>query len=183
MHTASDYEDFVTGVLNEFFGVDAQRATWHEGRVTRRQIQVDASFRLKTIGGASILCVVECKHYRNKVSVDDIEEFHSKLDDLGAHKGIMITTVGYQAGARKAAIGRGIALALLTKESQPGEIQYIVNSIAPVTDRPEIPDVLQGNVCGVISDFEPGLRFNGFGQLLGMLLIDAQANPHPNGAA
>jgi restriction system protein len=57
---------------------------------------------------------VECKCYAHKVSVDDIEEFHSKIDDIGAHKGIMVTTVGYQEGAVKTARGRGIALALLT---------------------------------------------------------------------
>lgn len=176
MATSTEYEHFVTNCLNEFFSVEALRSTIHEGRITRRTIKVDASFRLKVAGGASILVVVECKHYKNKVSVDDVEEFHSKLDDIGAHKGIMVTTVGFQAGARKAAIGRGIALALLTKDSQPGEIQYIVNSAAAAPEPPEIQDVLQGNVCGLIADHEAGLRFNGFGQLLGMLLIDVQVN-------
>lgn len=176
MSASTEYEDFVASVLNEFFGVEALRATIHEGRISQRRIKIDVSFTLKIAGGASVLCIVECKHYKNKVSVEDVEEFHSKLDDIGAQKGIMITTVGYQVGARKAAIGRRIALALLTKDSQPGEIQYIANSLAPSPERPEIRDVLQGNVCGVIADFEPGLRFNGFGQLLGMLLIDAQAN-------
>ncbi len=174
MRTATEYEDFVTSVLNKLFEVDALRATWHERRITHRRIKVDAPFRLRVAGGAEVLFVVECKHYKNKVSVEDVEEFHSKLDDIGAHKGIMITTVGYQAGARKSAIGRGIALALLTKDAQPGEIQYIVNSIAAVPRRPAIQDVLQGNICGVISNFEPGFRFNGFGQLFGMLLFDAQ---------
>jgi hypothetical protein len=48
-------------------------------------------------------------------------EFHSKLDDIGAHKGIMFTTVGYEAGAKKVAKGRGIALFILREGQQPGE--------------------------------------------------------------
>jgi len=48
----------------------------------------------------------------------------------------MITTVGFQDGTVKTAKGRGIALALLTREHQEGELAYVVNKIGPVTIPP-----------------------------------------------
>jgi Restriction endonuclease len=172
MSASDEYEMFVAEVMREVFGVDAIRGKDFVGRVTQRKIKVDAAFELEIAGGARLLCILECKHYKHRVSVADVEEFHSKLDDIGAHKGIMLTTVGYQEGAKKAALGRGIALALLTSESQPGEIAYVV--AGPRTFRPvQIPDLLQGNICGLITDYEYGMRFNGFGQVIGMLIVDA----------
>lgn len=177
---ASDYEDFVLRVSREFYGVDAVRGKVFIGRITKRKIKVDVSFEMATLGGARILTVLECKRYNHKVSVEDVEEFHSKIDDIGAHKGVMVTTRGYQDGAKLAAIGRGIGLALLTTEPQPGELQlqYVVASgggAMPV--RPPSSDLLQGNICGVLSKRENGFRFDGFGHLLGILLIDAGAVP------
>ena len=95
--------------------------------MSQREIKVDVSFNYD-IAGANLLFLVECKCYSHKVPVDDVEEFHSKLDDIGAHKGILITTRGFQDGAIKTARGRGIALAMLTTEHQPGELKYVVNS-------------------------------------------------------
>lgn len=176
MNIPDTYEEFVAQVMREFFGVDARRGQIFLGRITQRNIKVDVSFELCIAGGARVLVVIECKHYKSKVSVDDVEEFHSKIDDIGAHKGIMITTLGYQAGSKKAALGRGIGLALLTTDSQPGEIKYIVNTVGAVPKSyPPLPDLLQGNICGLISPLESGMRFNGFGQLLGILLVDSQS--------
>lgn len=174
MNIPEQYEEFVSQVMREFFDVDAVRGTTFVGRVTDRKIKVDASFELRIAGGANLLVILECKHYKDKVSVDDVEEFHSKIDDIGAHKGIMFTTKGYQSGAKKAALGRGIALALLTIDSQPGEIQYIVATAAEVPMREhQLPDLLQGNLVGVVSQSESGIRFGGFGQLMGMLVMEA----------
>lgn len=178
MSDSSDYEDFVASVIRETSGVDMHQRRIFRGRITGRRIQVDACFELTIAGGAKLLFVLECKLYKNRVSVSDVEEFHSKLDDIGAHKGIMITTVGYQAGAKRAAIGRGIALALLSPDSQPGEIKYIANSatLHPASRRKN-KNALQGNIFGLISTtHEGGLRFEGFIQLLGMLVIDGLVN-------
>lgn len=173
-----DYETFVQRVVESLVGVEVFHGRKYQGRTTGRTIKVDVSFVLRIAGGADLLVLVECKHYGHQVPVDDVEEFHSKLDDIGAQKGILVTTVGFQEGAIKAATGRRIALALLTSESQPGEIKYVVHSAGPLaqTRRPTSTEFFQGNVKGLISDVRGGLRFEDFGQLLGMLIADAQAN-------
>jgi hypothetical protein len=121
---------------------------------------------------------VECKHYKKKVPVDDVEEFHSKIDDIGAHKGIVITTVGFQVGAIKTAKARGIALALLTTEAQPGEIPYIVARAGehelPPLGRENL-GFFQGNIQGILGAPSGGLRFESGGSLIGMLLVEAMA--------
>lgn len=171
-----DYETFVQRVVASLVGVEVFQRKVYQGRITSRKINVDVSFVLKIAGGADLLVLVECKHYGHRVPVDDVEEFHSKLDDIGAHKGILITTVGFQEGAIKAAIGRRIALALLTPEPQHGEIQYVVNRAGSWTPaaRPRSRELLQGNVKGLIGNTRGGLRFESFTQLVGMLIIDAQ---------
>ena len=125
------------------------------------------------IAGANPLFLVECKCYGHSVPVDDVEEFHSKIDDIGAHKGIMVTTVGFQEGTVKTARGRGIALALLTTEQQPGELRYVVNSAGSYKPMVENREFWQGNFRGPLDSYDGGFRFESIGQFLGLLCLDA----------
>lgn len=174
----SEYETFVQNVIASFVGVEVAQGKTYVGRISHRKIKFDVSFVLKIAGGANLLVVVECKHYGHKVRVDDVEEFHSKLDDIGAQKGILVSTKGFQAGAVKTATGRRIALAVLTKDAQPREIRYVVNRAGSVPPdvKPPTEEFFQGNIRGLIGETSGGLRFESFSQVLGMLIIDAQAN-------
>ena len=59
----------------------------------------------------------ECKDYPNhRVTVDEVEEFHSKMTQVGAHKGTMVTRHGFQSGAIAFAKSRRIGLMTLRKE-------------------------------------------------------------------
>jgi ribosomal protein L40E len=62
------------------------------------------------LAGLNILILVECKYYKRRVEIADVLEFAERLDDVGAQKGAIVTTVGFQDGATKVARGRGIAL-------------------------------------------------------------------------
>lgn len=80
----------------------------------------------------SIIVIVECKDYKGKISVDEIEEFHSKLQQIGADntKGIMITSTGvFQRSAIKYASAKGIALARILPEDQ---VEYILYKKMPI---------------------------------------------------
>ncbi|MBA7661617.1 hypothetical protein ES703_69637 [subsurface metagenome] len=135
---------------------------------------MDVSFKTQVLG-ARVLVLVECKCYNHAVGVDDVEEFFSKLDDIGAHKGIMVTRVGYQDGAIKTARGRGIALALLTEDQEPGELSYVTKWYSPIVLNQEKKPVLQGNLrpWGRFSrpEYEKGFRFDGVQSLLQMLAL------------
>ncbi len=61
----------------------------------------------------SLLTLIECKNLNKNVSIDDIEEFSSKISQIGKHntKGIVITSVGYQESAYNYGKSKKIALA------------------------------------------------------------------------
>lgn len=168
---SKNYEQFTQQVLSSLVGVTVHHQRMYTGRISQRDIKVDVSFNY-TIAGADLLFLVECKCYAHSVTVDEVEEFHSKIDDIGAHKGIMVTTVGFQEGAVKTARGRGIALALLTTEHQPGELQYVVNSAAPPKPMPSNEGFWQGNFKGPLDSYDGGFRFENIGQFMGMLCMD-----------
>lgn len=75
----------------------------------------------------SIIVVIECKDYSNSVPVNDVEEFHAKLQQIGADntKGIMITRNGsFQKSALSYANAKGIALARILPDNQ---VHYIMH--------------------------------------------------------
>ena len=71
------------------------------------QIDVYAEF---TAIGAKFKVLCECKQYKNSVSREKVAVLHQKLQSLGAQKGILLSTSGFQSGAIKYAKEHGIAL-------------------------------------------------------------------------
>lgn len=61
-------------------------------------------------GPIDMLIVVECKQLKNKATKQDMEIFASRIQDVSAHKGIFVTTVGFDKSARVIAIANKIAL-------------------------------------------------------------------------
>lgn len=75
----------------------------------------------------SIIWVWECKDYGKSLPVDEIEEFHSKLVQIGDDrtKGTVITSNGeFQSGAIRYARSKGIGLARLLPEEQIRWVLY-----------------------------------------------------------
>jgi hypothetical protein len=102
------------------------------------EIIVDVSIELippKT-SAPSLLWIWECKDYSRAVPVDDIEEFHAKLEQIAADKtkGTMITTGRYQESTIQYALSKGIGLTRLIDgrevhvESIPGHYMRAFDS-------------------------------------------------------
>jgi len=65
----------------------------------------------------TLIWIWECKNYPDRnVSVDEVEEFHDKLKQVGAHKGTIASRLGFAKGAITLAKSYGIALLTLTKQ-------------------------------------------------------------------
>lgn len=84
------------------------------GRRTGRKRQIDVSIRFKQ-AYYDYLAIVECKDYDTKVPIDKVEAFRTKLEDVGAMKGIMVSPKGFQEGAVKTAEAYNIDLFTLTE--------------------------------------------------------------------
>ncbi|MBR0281520.1 MAG: restriction endonuclease [Oscillibacter sp.] len=71
------------------------------------QIDVYATY---TALGAEMKVIAECKQYKNRVNRDKVVLLADKVRALGAQKGILLSTAGFQSGAIKYAKEHGIAL-------------------------------------------------------------------------
>lgn len=70
--------------------------------------QIDVYAEYSVLGTVKVLC--ECKHYKNSVSREKVAVLAEKLRSIGANKGILLSTTGFQKGAIKYAEAHGIAL-------------------------------------------------------------------------
>lgn len=83
-------------------------------RDRNKDIVFDVSIEVRREGALEpyMIWVWECKNYTNSVPVDDLEEFHAKLSQIGADrtKGSMITSAGFDSGGVAFAKSKGIGL-------------------------------------------------------------------------
>ena len=71
--------------------------------------QIDVYARFIAMG-VEFKVIAECKRYSSPVSREKVAVLADKVKSLGAHKGIMISTCGFQSGAYEYAKKHGIAL-------------------------------------------------------------------------
>lgn len=89
--------------------------------VTRR-LDVTVS---KKVGLNRVLIVLECKRWSRPVDMEEVEAFASKLRDVRASVGVMVSARGFTKGARKAAVECAITLQTL-REAEESDWQAIV---------------------------------------------------------
>jgi len=93
-----------------------------QGGISRSPRQIDVWLEKSS---PRHVVAVECKDYSTSISIEKIEAFHSKLEDVGADKGVFITKSGFQQGAKAAADRYGIILMtfkLVDKKNPPAEL-------------------------------------------------------------
>ncbi len=93
------------------------------------QIDIYAEF---TAMGAQFKILCECKKYKNRVNRDKVAILHRKLESIGAHKGILISTSDFQSGAIEYAKVHGIALI----KAEDYHFEYLSHS----SGEPELDD-------------------------------------------
>ena len=84
------------------------------------EYEIDAVARLQIFGGAEIKVLVECKRHKNPIKRDVVMVLNQKLQETGAHKGMIFSTSGFQSGALEFATEHGIALITV----QEGKTNY-----------------------------------------------------------
>lgn len=110
---ATEFEVFCLERLKEY----AEMKGWQDFNITHNvklkahdgtyQIDVYATFRFMEVD-FKVLC--ECKQFKSPVKRDFVSLLDGKIRSLGAHKGIICSTSGFQKGAIKYAKEHGIAL-------------------------------------------------------------------------
>ena len=71
--------------------------------------QIDVYWEFSNLGEKHCVAI-ECKNYSSTVPVGRVRDFATVIDDIGYVKGIMISKMGFQRGAKKIAEQYGISL-------------------------------------------------------------------------
>lgn len=91
--------------------------------------QIDVYARFIAMG-VELKVIAECKRYSSPVSREKVAVLADKVKSLGAHKGIMISTCGFQSGAYEYAKKHGIALLQVINRN----VMHIMNAATPETE-------------------------------------------------
>jgi hypothetical protein len=114
--TPAEFEEFVTELFaSAQEGIESLPVRLHE-KITGVDgaYDFDATVRYE-IAGMSFLVLVEAKKHKNPIKRELVQVLYQKLQSVGAHKGIMISTAPYQKGAVEFAKTHGVALVTLTE--------------------------------------------------------------------
>jgi len=118
--TFNDFEiltkQLLTERLKKEFGyeipVDHQRAF---SSLNGNTYKIDISYKF-SLFETDYLTLIECKCWNSYVTREKINSFKAILEDLKAHKGIVVTTKGFQKGAVKYARSQNIGLIKITND-------------------------------------------------------------------
>jgi restriction system protein len=109
--SSEDFEKTVKEILKaSAHGLDEFNAIHREqikGLDGSYEIDVTARFRAL---GADFLVLVECKHHKNPIKREMVQVLHNRVQSVGAQKGMLFSTCGFQKGAIEYAEAHGIAL-------------------------------------------------------------------------
>lgn len=139
-NSGSDYEKLTQEIyqaLSEADGVeniDIQHNVKLEGRSGCKH-QMDVYWEFEILGEKHHVAV-ECKDYKSEVSIGRLRDFFGVLHDLGNVKGVFVTKVGYQSGAKRYADYYDISLKELrfpTASDWEGRVKDIVIDITAIT--------------------------------------------------
>lgn len=100
------------GINPQLARVFLHKSYWSS--IREKPITMDVSVELyrRSATEPYLVWILECKDYQHRVPVDDVEEFHTKLEQIGLHKtkGTVVCRNGFQKSAVKVAMAYGIGL-------------------------------------------------------------------------
>lgn len=110
-----EFEKYVARYLRHMARIDGWNR--HVFEVRHREIvghaedrfEMDVTVRFRTLG-VDFLLLIECKHLARKVEREAVLVLNDKKEAVGAQKGVIFSTSGFQSGAIRYAGKRGIAL-------------------------------------------------------------------------
>jgi len=120
MTSALDYREYENGVADVLRfvagdGAEVRRDVRVRGRSSDTERQVDVLVRGTLFGFPDATLAVDCKRWKKKLDVADVEAFIAVLDDLGVDLGMLMTTEGYSPAAKtRARNERGVRTEVLT---------------------------------------------------------------------
>lgn len=111
--TPTEFEEFCVSILHAY----GERDNLHSFKIehNRRVAAHDGIFQIDIMAsfvalGVRMTIICECKQYKRPVERSKIVELQGKIQSIGANKGILLSTSGFQDGAIQYAKAHGISL-------------------------------------------------------------------------
>lgn len=140
--------------------------------------QIDVYWEFVNLGETHRVAI-ECKNYSKTVPIGKVRDFATVLDDIGNIKGIMVTRIGFQDGAKKMADQYGISLKELrfpTNEDWQGRMRNLHFAI----HMPFVKNLKREFVIDeewVKSNYKPETKFEFAGFTNEMIVIHKDGTP------
>ena len=104
-------EDVITGICSGLGLKDSKitRNAQIDGRHSRTKRDVDVLIEGR-LNAFEVRIAIEAKNYQDRVGVEKVEAFHTKLDDIGVNLGVMVSSKGFTHPAKDTAAARDVQL-------------------------------------------------------------------------
>lgn len=129
-NTGIQYEIFVQNLYEVLLQDERFSTVEHDVKLAGKdgERQIDCLIRT-AVAGHNLLIVIECRDYASRLDITHIDGFHSKLQDVNASKGILISRRGFSKNAQNKANRVGITLCMA---SDATEVLKSINVSFPV---------------------------------------------------
>ncbi|SOE67029.1 Restriction endonuclease [Burkholderia sp. YR290] len=128
-----DWRDLEHLVANIQKGLAPEAKVEHNvklpGRDSETERQIDVLVT-QQIGQYEMKIAIDCKDYKTPVDVKGVEEFVGMVQDVGAHKGVLVCPAGFTSTAKKLAKKRQIEL---YRPVDTGDHKWRVRATIPAT--------------------------------------------------
>jgi len=123
---ATEFELFIKSLLESLNEQLQDLKIVHDEKIKNYDgtYQIDVTVRFKAFGG-DFLLLIECKHHKNPIKREVVQTLYDKVRTLGAQKGMIFSTIGFQKGAIQYASQHGIALVRIAN----GSTSYVTRSL------------------------------------------------------
>jgi len=108
-----EYENGVADVLASVVGDGGtvRRNVMLPNRAGNRQRQIDVLVEGNIFGLTDARLIVDCKRWKTRIDVGDVDKFIGMVEDVGADMGILVSAVGATSGAgERAKAARGVRI-------------------------------------------------------------------------
>lgn len=123
----------VLGLRTQLATIHARQKYHSRDRDSMIVVDVAIELRLKPNASPTLIWVFECKSLRRPVSVDDIEEFHAKIQQIGENntEGTIVTESALQKSALSYARAKGIGVIRVFPEGRLDHVLFSVTDGKP----------------------------------------------------
>jgi hypothetical protein len=134
--SASEYEGLVAEVFQAYVlqgqGIVHRHRKYRGASGQQHDIDVSVEFMEQSPMRIKTIWFIECKWWSQKVGVQEVLVLDNRVKDVGAHKGIIVTNVGFQRGAKVFAESRGISLQIFDPGQNGRKVETVMHAYHPL---------------------------------------------------